>query len=226
MGLPLGLTLTDYRGSSFAPAKEVERSSAEEAGVVLPHADQVERSSAEEAGVGLPGNQQVEAADCRSYHSTKLKDGAGLCSTLDWQLPPPEAWPDRLSSVRSAIWRTLPPGAASRWGALPIDGPMFAGEEVAAMRAEVCSALGVDLDWAEKSFELTPYKFNLLEAMAARLGDMDVGLCAVLKEGAPTGVGAKIPASGIWPRLDTEDPVDGAMPDLVLCASNRTSACR
>lgn len=57
MGLPLGLTLTDYRGSSFAPAKEVERSSAEEAGVVLPHADQVERSSAEEAGVGLPGNQ-------------------------------------------------------------------------------------------------------------------------------------------------------------------------
>ena len=59
------------------------------------------------------------------------------------------------------------------------------------MRAEVCSSLGVDLDWAEKSFELTPYKFNLLEAMAARLGDMDVGLCAVLKEGAPTGVGAK-----------------------------------
>ena len=58
MGLPLGLTLTDYRGSSFAPAKEVERSSAEEAGVVLPHyADQVERSSAEEAGVGLPGTQ-------------------------------------------------------------------------------------------------------------------------------------------------------------------------
>ena len=53
---------------------------------------------------------------------------------------------------------------------------------------------------------------------------MDVGLCAVLKEGAPTGVGAKIPASGIWPRLDTEDPVDGAMPDLVLCASNHTSA--
>ena len=57
MGLPLGLTLTDDRGSSFAPAKEVERSSAEESGVVLPHADQVERSSAEEAGVGLPGNQ-------------------------------------------------------------------------------------------------------------------------------------------------------------------------
>ena len=41
MGLPLGLTLTDYRGSSFAPAKEVERSSAEEAGVVLPHADRL-----------------------------------------------------------------------------------------------------------------------------------------------------------------------------------------
>ena len=99
MGLPLGLTLTDYRGSSFAPVREVERSSVEEAGVVLPHADQVERSSAEEAGVGLPGNQQVEAADCRSYHSIKLKDGGGLCSTLDWKLPPPEAWPDRLSSV-------------------------------------------------------------------------------------------------------------------------------
>ena len=34
----------------------------------------------------------------------------------------------------------------------------------------------------------------------------------------------EIPASGIWPRLDTEDPVDGAMPDLILCASNHTSA--
>lgn len=90
---------------------EVERSSAEEAGVVLPRTDQVERSSAEEAGVGLPG--------CRAYHSIKLKDGGGLFSTLDWQLPPPDAWQDRLGSVRSAIWRTLPFGAASRLGALP-----------------------------------------------------------------------------------------------------------
>ena len=102
---------------------------------------------------------------------------------------------------------------------------MFSEAEVAAMHAEVCSALGVDLDWAERSFELTPYKFNLLEAMAARLGDMDVGLCALLKEGAPTGgVGKKIPASGVWPLLDTEDPVEGAIPDLVLCASNHKSA--
>jgi hypothetical protein len=56
---------------------------------------------------------------------------------------------------------------------------MFSEAEVAAMHTEVCSALGVDLDWAERSFELTPYKFNLLEAMAARLGDLAVGRCAL-----------------------------------------------
>ena len=51
-----------------------------------------------------------------------------------------------------------------------------------------------------------------------------LGLCALLEAGAPTGVGKKIPASGVWPLLDTEDPVEGAIPDLVLGASNHKSA--
>eukprot|EP00438_Fugacium_kawagutii_P001597 Skav221839 [mRNA] locus=scaffold885:463742:465520:+ [translate_table: standard] len=170
----------------------------------------------------------VECAPCGVISAPsnlqELKDGGGLVSTLDWQLPPPEAWRDQLGPVRAAIWRALPPGAAVRWDSLPLEAPMFTAEEVAAMRSEVCAALGIDPCWAEQSFELTPYKFNLLEAIATRLGDLDAGLCAVLKEGAPTGVGAKIPASGVWPRLDTDDPVEGTVPDLVLCASNHRSA--
>ena len=56
------------------------------------------------------------------------------------------------------------------------------------MQVAVCSALGIDSAWALESFELTPYKFNLLESLALRMDDPDVALCKVLGRGAANGV--------------------------------------
>ena len=104
------------------------------------------------------------------YHRILLKDGGGLSSTLDWQVPPLAALPDPLRVVRKAIWVSMPKDACRRvadlCGKVP-DQPFFSDKEVLDMRAGVCSALGVTMDWASQSFTLTPYKFNLLECLAS-----------------------------------------------------------
>ena len=41
------------------------------------------------------------------------------------------------------------------------------------MRLAVCEALGVDAAWALASFEKSPYKFNLLQSLAVKMGDLD-----------------------------------------------------
>ena len=93
------------------------------------------------------------------------------------------------------------------------------------MQVAVCSALGIDSAWALESFELTPYKFNLLESLALRMDDPDVAVCKVLRRGAPTGVREPIPASGVWPPCTGKwgDEVAEAC-DLFWCTSNHISA--
>ena len=73
---------------------------------------------------------------------------------------------------------------------------LFSEQEVCDLRAAVCDALGIDETWAEEGFELTPYKFNFLQALATEIGDIDVGLCHLLKHGASTGMRQRIPPSG------------------------------
>ena len=86
------------------------------------------------------------------------------------------------------------------------------------MRASVCSALHVDLDWATQRFELTPYKLNLLESLAKRMDDPDVPLCEVLRRGAPTGVRRPIPHRGCGRFSPTENARRCAMFATCACA--------
>lgn len=37
------------------------------------------------------------------------------------------------------------------------------------LRAAVRDAVGINVTWAEEGFELTPYKFNLLQALATEI---------------------------------------------------------
>ena len=153
--------------------------------------------------------QPADPAACAAYHRVFFKDGGGILSTLDWQVPPPFALCDPLACVRCAIWGSMPADACRRAAALPgrvLERPFFSDEEVHTMRASVCSALHVDLDWATQRFELTPYKLNLLESLAKRMDDPDVPLCEVLRRGAPTGVRRPIPpiggvAASLRPRM-------------------------
>ena len=81
------------------------------------------------------------------------------------------------------------------------------------------------MDWALQGFELTPYKLNLSESLAKPMGDHDVSLCEVLRNGAPTGVRRPIAPSGIWPLLtDRECEEVSDTCDLCLCAANHASA--
>ena len=45
-----------------------------------------------------------------------------------------------------------------------------------------------------------------------------------VKRGGSNGRWKENTGVRVWPLLDTEDPVEGAIPDLVLCASNHKSA--
>ncbi|CAK9061069.1 TPR_REGION domain-containing protein [Durusdinium trenchii] len=122
----------------------------------------------------------------------------------------------------------MPKDACCRAAALcgkTLERPFFTDSEVHLMQVAVCSALGIDSAWALESFELTPYKFNLLESLALRMDDPDVAVCKVLRRGAPTGVREPIPASGVWPPCSGKwgDEVAEAC-DLFWCTSNHISA--
>ena len=189
-----------------------------------PAAFRQDAGQADVAGVA----QQPESGSPADYHRILLKDGGGLSSTLDWQVPPPGALRDPLSAVRKAIWSSMPKDACCRAAALcgkTLEHPFFTDSEVHLMQVAVCSALGIDSAWALESFELTPYKFNLLESLALRMDDPDVALCKVLRRGAPTGVREPIPASGVWPPCSGKwgDEVAEAC-DLFWCTSNHISA--
>ena len=89
----------------------------------------------------------------------------------------------------------------------------------------MCDAIGADVAWAGEGFELTPYKLNLLGALATEIGDIDVGLCHVLKHGAPTGVRQRIPPSGVWPLCEGEWEEHADFDtDLQWCRRNHASA--
>ena len=189
-----------------------------------PAAFRQDAGQADVAGVA----QQPESGSPADYHRILLKDGGGLSSTLDWQVPPPGALRDPLSAVRKAIWSSTPKDACCRAAALcgkTLEHPFFTDSEVHLMQVAVCSALGIDSAWALEPFELTPYKFNLLESLALRMDDPDVALCKVLRCGAPTGVWEPIPASGVWPPCSGKwgDEVAEAC-DLFWCTSNHISA--
>lgn len=94
------------------------------------------------------------------------------------------------------------------------------------MRREVCAVLQVDPARALQSFELTPYLFNLLFTIAHCMGDIDADLCDTLKSGAPTGVRRRIPPSGVWPPLLSDDesvPCQEPL-QLQISAGNHASA--
>ena len=100
----------------------------------------------------------------------------------------------------------------------PLSGPLFSEEEVHKLQMAVATSLRVDVDTALASFPLTPYKFNLIEAMCRQVGDVDVELCDILREGAPTGIRQAIPASGVFPPVANEDDCSDADVDW-SCAS-------
>ena len=160
--------------------------------------------------------------------ATALKDGGGLGSTLDWQSPSPTAKKDPLQKVRQAIWGALPRGTLaklSQAGDTGLSQALFSAKEVSQLRAAVCQALGTDVAWAEQTFELTPYKFHLVKALAAQIGDIDVELCDILKVGAPTGVRQRVPPSGVWPLCEGEWEVHADFDiDLQWCRHNHASA--
>ncbi|CAE7286498.1 unnamed protein product, partial [Symbiodinium sp. CCMP2456] len=192
-----------------------------------PVGDACEPPVAAELG-GLPEGQKDAWSECVAYHEVLLKDGGGLSSTLDWQIPPPAALKDPLGCVRRAILESMPSNSCARVCQLvgrTLDAPFFTEEEVVFMRTHVCACIGVDAAWASMSFPHTPYNFHLLEAMAARLHDVDLKLPSILKHGAPTGVRCAIPYSGVWPRKFGSDSCDMCcVDDLEFCEQNHLSA--
>ena len=148
------------------------------------------------------------SGDDGKYHVIALKDGGGLPSTLDWQVPPPSAVGDPLQAVRQALWNALPQDSLARMKSVMHSGtvaPFFQTIEVETLQRAICGALDIDPVWALQDFELTPYKFHLLSAVALRMGDIDAGLCDTLKVGAPTGVRERIPPSwGVACKLKKE----------------------
>ena len=107
--------------------------------------------------------------------------------------------------------------------------PFFQTIEVETLQRAICGALDIDPAWALQDFELTPYKFHLLGAVAVRMGDIDAGLCDTLKVGAPTGVKERIPPSGVWPPLlqaEEGGGVEEGHPTMLCCDQNHASAER
>eukprot|EP00434_Breviolum_minutum_P019886 symbB.v1.2.017546.t3/scaffold1371.1/size209032/18 len=189
------------------------------------------------AGKGAwPSTTQAAPPPCRGddgkYHVIALKDGGGLPSTLDWQVPPPSAEGDPLQAVRQALWKALPQDSLAGMKSVMHSGtvaPFFQTIEVETLQRAICGALDIDPVWALQDFELTPYKFHLLSAVALRMGDIDVGLCDTLKVGAPTGVRERIPPSGVWPPLlqaEEGGGVEEGHPTMLCCDQNHASAER
>ena len=166
--------------------------------------------------------------DSASYHIIQLKDGGGMTSTVDWQLPPASALSDPLQKVRQCLWKCMPADSFLRLRSRATTSsaePLFSTEEVHRMRQEICVALQIDPNWALQPFELTPYFFNLLSTIAHCMGDVDATLCETLKCGAPTGVRQRIPASGVWPPLheDGSEPCEEPL-QLQVSEGNHASA--
>ena len=105
----------------------------------------------------------------------------------------------------------------------PLVDPVFSEAEVMEMRSAVCDALGVNADSALTSFEFSPYKYNLISAMASAMDDVDQDLPSILQVGAPTGVRKPIAASGVWPlrgaQAEDSDHGDHAV-ELFVCDGN------
>ena len=174
---------------------------------------------------------------CKSSSALQVHCACGCwanfeASTVDWQIPPPEALADPLGHVRRAILASLPANACERVRKLVNAGdgalraPLFNDVEVEEMRGAVCACLGVGRAWATEQFPCTPYRFNLMERVATQLRDVDAALPGVLKVGSPTRVRCTIPASSVWrPTASADqDACDVEPDDLDICESNHWSA--
>ena len=76
----------------------------------VPSSNDFGKTKGAAAGKGTwPSTTQAAPSPCPGddgrYHVIALKDGGGLPSTLDWQVPPPGAACDPLQAVRRALWR-------------------------------------------------------------------------------------------------------------------------
>ena len=178
-----------------------------------------------------PSTTQAAPPPCRGddgkYHVIALKDGGGLPSTLDWQVPPPSAVGDPLQAVRQALWKALPQDSLARMkSVMHWDGCfLLPDNRPGNFAALICGALDIDPAWALQDFELTPYKFHLLSAVALRMGDIDAGLCDTLK----VGVRERIPPSGVWPPLlqaEEGGGVEEGHPTMLCCDQNHAAAER
>ena len=71
-----------------------------------------------------------------------------------------------------------------------------------------------------------PFRLDLLEILARAIGDPDIALISVLKEGVPTGAFSALPSSGLWTpaqrNIDTSSDLD--LHRLEHCAGNWTAA--
>ena len=125
------------------------RPSSTEAG---PSSDDFGETKGAAAGKGAwPSTTQAAPPPCRGddgkYHVVALKDGGGLPSTLDWQVPPPSAVGDPLQAVRQALWKALPQDSLARMKSVMHSGtvaPFFQTIEVETLQRAICGALDID----------------------------------------------------------------------------------
>ena len=61
-----------------------------------------------------PGTLVADWRVSAKYHEVLIKDGGGVSSTLDWQVPPAEGLRDSLSCVRKALFSSMPVDACAR----------------------------------------------------------------------------------------------------------------
>ena len=140
-----------------------------------------------------------------------VHDGAGKHSYADWSTPQS---PDVLKSLRTFLLQVT----ASLQGTArilqrrlePSKEPLFSAAEVANVREQFFSALGVEAPsdaWVVREHQ--PLFLNALEAVANKCGDPDVLLFPALKAGVSTGYLSDIPASNcFWPNtVESEDSV-------------------
>ena len=178
-----------------------------------------------------PGTMVADWRVSAKYREILIKDGGGVSSRLDWQVPPAEGLRDSLSCVRKALFSSIPVDACARMRSRlqdgPLDDPMFSEAEVMDMRSAVCDALGVNAACALTSFEFSPYKYNLISLIASAMNDVDKDLPSILQAGGPTGVRQPTAASGVWPLRDAKaedlDHGDYAV-ELFVCDGNHLSA--
>ena len=140
-----------------------------------------------------------------------VHDGAGKHSCADWSAPQS---PDVLKSLRTFLLQVT----ASLQGTTrilqrrlePSKEPLFSAAEVATVREQFFSALGLEAPpdaWEVREHQ--PLFLNALEAVANKCGDPDVLLFPALKAGVSTGYLSDIPASNcFWPNtVASEDSV-------------------